>query len=73
MQTRALQLTSAPQPSAHYYREKAWEIRRFAWRASSTEARLELYEIAELFERMADRVERRTRPRRTRGFQIQMA
>jgi len=54
-------MTRAVQPTADYYREKADEIRRSAQRASSAEVRLELLEIADLFERMADRVERRSR------------
>ena len=54
-------MTKAVQPTADYYREKADEIRRSAQRASSAEVRLELLEIADLFERMADRVERRSR------------
>jgi hypothetical protein len=54
-------MTEALQPTADYYRDKADEIRRFAWRASSAEVRLELFGIAELFERMADRLASRTR------------
>jgi len=54
-------MTKALQPTADYYREKADEIGRSAQPASSAEVRLELLEIAELFERMADRVERRSR------------
>ena len=53
--------TDAPLPNADYYREKAQEIRSLAWRSRSVEVRLELFEIAEMFERMADRVERRLR------------
>ena len=54
-------MTEALQPTADYHREKADQIRRTAQRASSAEARLELFEIAELFERMADRMERRSK------------
>jgi hypothetical protein len=46
---------------ADYYREKAREISGLAWQSQSAEVRLELFQIAELFERMADRVERRLR------------
>jgi hypothetical protein len=52
-------MTDAPRPTAHYYREKAREISGLAWRSRSVEVRLELFEIAELFQRMANRVERR--------------
>jgi hypothetical protein len=51
--------THRPPPSADYYREKAREITSVAWRSRSVEVRLELFEIAELFERMADRMEKR--------------
>jgi hypothetical protein len=51
----------SPLPSADYYREKAREISSLAWRSRSVEVRLELLQTAELFERMADRVERRLR------------
>jgi hypothetical protein len=54
-------MTDPSQPIAHDYREKAREITDLAWRSRSVEARLELFEIAELFERMADRVESRRR------------
>jgi len=46
-------------PNADYYREKVREITSVAWRSRSVEVRLELLEIAELFERMADRMEKR--------------
>jgi hypothetical protein len=51
--------TYLPLPSADYYREKAWEISGLAWQSQSAEVRLELFQTAELFQRMADRVERR--------------
>jgi hypothetical protein len=54
-------MTGAPPPTADYYCEKAEEIRRFARHASAAEIRLELFELAEQFERMAERVERRGR------------
>jgi hypothetical protein len=55
-------MIDAPRQTEHYYREKAQEIRRFAWRARSAEVRLELFEIAEAFDRMANHVEKRIRP-----------
>jgi hypothetical protein len=39
--------------SADYYREKAEEIRRFAWRCPFPEISEELFELAERFDRMA--------------------
>jgi len=53
--------TDVPISNVDCYREKAQEIRSLAWRSRSVEVRLELFEIAEMFERMADRVERRLR------------
>jgi len=52
-------MTKAVQPAADYYREKAEEISQLARRSRNTGIRLELLQIAELFERMADRAERR--------------
>jgi hypothetical protein len=52
-------MIDAPRQTEHYYREKAREIRCLASGSRSVEIRLELFEIAELFERMADRMERR--------------
>jgi hypothetical protein len=49
----------SPPPLADYYREKAREITSVAWRSRSVEVRLELFQVAELFARMADRMERR--------------
>jgi len=46
---------------ADYYRQKADEISQLARRSRNTSIRLELLLIAELFERMADRAERRVR------------
>jgi hypothetical protein len=42
-----------------YYREKAREITSVAWRSRSVEVGLELFQVAELFARTADRMERR--------------
>jgi len=53
--------TDVPISNVDCYREKAQEIRSPAWRSRSVRGRLELFEIAALFERMADRVERRLR------------
>ena len=44
-----------------YYRQEAEEISQLARRSRNTSVRLELLQIAELFERMADRAERRIR------------
>ena len=52
-------MTNHPARNAKYYREKAGEIRRFAARARSSNVRLQLLELAELFGRMAGRVEGR--------------
>lgn len=52
-------MTNHPARNAKYYREKADEIRRFAARARSSNVRLQLLELAELFGRMAGRVEGR--------------
>ena len=46
---------------ADYYRQKAEEISQLASRSRNASIRLELLQIAELFERMADRAERRVR------------
>jgi hypothetical protein len=54
-------MNDAPQPTADYYRERAQEIRRFAWRARSADIRLELFDLAKRFDRMAAHVERRMR------------
>jgi hypothetical protein len=53
-----LEMSTAARNPAEYYRQKAEEIRALAGRAR-TVVRVELFEIAELFERMADRVEKR--------------
>ena len=42
-----------------YYRQEAEEISQLARRSRNTSVRLELLQIAELFERMAHRAERR--------------
>jgi hypothetical protein len=56
-----------PQGPARYYRDKAREIRRCAWRVRSPAVRLELFEIAEGFDRMAAHVDKRRKsaPRTT--------
>lgn len=54
-------MSDARRHTPTYYREKAREITSLAWRSRSVEVRLELFEIAELFERIADRVEGRLR------------
>jgi len=46
---------------ADYYRQKADEISQLARLSRNTSTRLELLLIAELFERMADRAEKRVR------------
>jgi len=46
---------------ADYYRQKAEEISQVAKRSRNTDVRLELLQIAELFERMADHAETRVR------------
>jgi hypothetical protein len=45
--------------NAKYYREKAREIRRFATYARSPDVRLQLLDLADLFDRMAVHVEGR--------------
>jgi len=50
--------------NADYYRKKAQEISGLASRSRFRRGRLELFEIAELFERMADRVAKASRGRR---------
>lgn len=55
----AVKMQHGPELTADYYREKAAEIKRFAMRSRSPEVRLELVGIAELFDRMAERAERR--------------
>jgi hypothetical protein len=60
-------MTDAPQATAHQCREKAREITALAWRSRSVEVRLELFEIAELFERMANRMETRLKSGRVLG------
>ena len=52
-------MTDTPQQTARYYREKAWEVRRSAWHARSAVVRLQLFQIAEGFDRMAAHVEKR--------------
>jgi hypothetical protein len=47
--------------SPDYYRDKAEEIRRAACRAHSPDVIRELFDIADLFDRMAAHVERRHR------------
>jgi hypothetical protein len=58
-QTSRRATTYSPLPNADYYREKAQEISSLARKSRCVEIRLELFQIAELFERMADRMERR--------------
>jgi hypothetical protein len=53
------QTSDAPLPTAEYYWRTAEEIRRFAERTTLPDVRRELFELAELFERMARRAERR--------------
>jgi hypothetical protein len=60
-QTSRLATTYSRLTNSDYYREKAREISSLAWRSRSVEVRLELFQIAELFERMADRIEKRLR------------
>jgi hypothetical protein len=48
-------MSDARQQTPKYYREKAHEIRRFALRARSANVRVQLFDIAELFDRMAAR------------------
>ena len=43
--------------NAKYYRGKAREIRRFAARSRSSDVRLQLLDLADLFDRVAARVE----------------
>jgi hypothetical protein len=45
-----------------YYREKAREIRQFAACARSSDVRLQLLDLADLFDRVAARVEGRSNP-----------
>jgi hypothetical protein len=40
--------------TAEYYRDKAAEIRLFAWRANSPEVERELLDLAHRFDRMAE-------------------
>lgn len=51
-----------PARNSKYYREKAREIRRFAGCARSSEVRLQLLDLAELFDHIAARVEGRINP-----------
>jgi len=51
-----------PQANGAFYREKAREIRRFAWGAQSNDVCCELLETADRFDRMAAHVEKRRRP-----------
>jgi hypothetical protein len=46
-------------PTAEYYREKAEEVRHFARRCRSHEIGVELFQLADRFDRMAAHVERR--------------
>ena len=50
-------MAQASRPSADYYRQKANEIKKLASTSRSAAVRLELLQIAELFERLADRVQ----------------
>jgi hypothetical protein len=50
-------MSDAKQPTPRYDREKARKIRRFALRAQSANVRHQLLGIADLFDRMAVRVE----------------
>lgn len=52
-------MSEALQLTAENYRDKAEEIRRFASRARTASVTIDLFEIAERFERMADHLERR--------------
>ena len=63
-------MIEAPDLTPEYYREKALEIRRFASRARSAEVRIELFAIAALFERMAERVARRARAAADSGLAV---
>ena len=51
-----------PARNSKYYREKAREIRRFAACARSSDVRLQLLDLADLFDRMAARVRGRINP-----------
>ena len=66
-------MIEAPLPTASYYREKARELRRFAWRARATDVRLELFDLAERFDRMAGHVDRRERTAETGGSDLERA
>jgi hypothetical protein len=57
--TSHLSAIYSPPLLADYYRETAREITSLALRSRSVEVRLELFQAAELFARMADRMERR--------------
>ena len=46
--------------NSKYYREKAREIRQFAACARSSDVRLQLLDLADLFDRVAARVEGRS-------------
>ena len=48
--------------NSKYYREKAREIRQFAACARSSDVRLQLLDLADLFDRVASRVEGRFNP-----------
>jgi len=56
------QMSDAPLPSAEYYRAVAEEIRQFAERSQLPDVRRELLDLAERFERMAERADRRQNP-----------
>jgi hypothetical protein len=56
-------MTKHAERNAKYYREKAREIRRFA--ARSSHVRLQLLELAELFDHMATHVQAGLTPRTT--------
>jgi hypothetical protein len=58
-----LRVSDAQPMSADYYREKAEEIRGFAWRCPFPEISEELFELAERFDRMAAAAEKRQRIR----------
>jgi hypothetical protein len=55
-------MTNHPGRNSKYYQEKAREIRQFAAGARSLDVRLQLLDLAELFDRVAARVEGRITP-----------
>jgi hypothetical protein len=52
-------MSNAQPVGAEYYRQKAEEIRQFAWQSKFRQIGEELFELADRFDRMAAAVERR--------------